>query len=345
MVGAAIALLAAAAWAKPVVIITIDVESQALGLPAQVDAACSDGSRCGLMAISRSLARRGLAGTFFLSVFEHRTWGEPALRDIVGRLQADGHDVELHTHPQFAYDPTRNEMFQYRLDEQTAIIRDGAALLSRWTGRPVVAHRAGDYAADPNTLLALQRNGIPIDSSLLAGHAHCRLTVPPLKRNLPARSGDVIEVPVTVFLQAESPAWLTNHLAPVTTLRKIDVNWLADERQSRAAIDAAVSADLPVIVIFLHSFSLLRADPGGGPPVADAVARANLDALLDEIQAQQLQVVSARDIAAHGATLIRSDAPDLTPTLRRETGMLRYLWHRLHGPGQPPDAGSAGVAR
>ena len=173
--GAVCALLAvtSSAAAGTRVVFTVDVESnERFGLPDQINAVCEDGSACGLMAIVRMLEARRWPGTFFLDVYEHRQWGEAAMRNIAVGLQYAGQDVALHTHPQWAYDPSRWAMHQYSVDEQTTIVRDGMRLLERWTGLPVVAHRAGAYAADERTLIALQRNGVLIDSSSLLAAPH-----------------------------------------------------------------------------------------------------------------------------------------------------------------------------
>ena len=80
--------------AAPRVVVTVDVESNdSFPLPRQAEAVCKDGSACGLMEVARLLRTRGLAGTFFLNVYEYPRWGESAIRDIAVKLQAAGQDV------------------------------------------------------------------------------------------------------------------------------------------------------------------------------------------------------------------------------------------------------------
>lgn len=322
------------AWGKTRVVFTVDVEStQTFPLPGQVDAVCQDGSACGLTEIVRMLKERGLAGTFFLNVYEHRSWGEAAMRDVAGNLQAAGQDVALHTHPQWAFDPTRPAMYQYSLDEQTAIIREGAKLLTAWTKRPVVAHRAGAYAADERTLEALARNGLRIDSSLFWGNPRSRLNGLGLPRNLPSSRGRIIEIPVTVYQREERPRLLGDILAPVTSVRKIDADWFLDGEEARAAIDAVVEADLPFLVIFLHSFSFMQEQGEGGDPIADRVSLDVFRAILDRVAQKRLPVVTMRDLAGTAATLATSQARDVLPRVIVRVDLPRYLWHRLRGVG------------
>ncbi len=319
---------ATTASAQSRIVFTIDVESQVRPLTAQIDARCAGGRACGVMEMARIFDAHSIPATFFLSVFEYRTWGDAVMRDLAQRLVAAHQDVELHTHPQFAFDPRRNELHQYDAAAQANIIREGAARLAGWTGRPVMAHRAGDYSADANTLRALRQAGIGLDSSLLWGHPSCRLTGLGLPRNLPSRWDGILEVPVTVLRQLEYPDWFGDSLAPVSALRKIDVNWLTGPQEARAALDAAVQARVPIVVVFLHSFSLMLATPSSGEPVEDAVARANLEALLDHAKELGVPAVSMAQLASESTGEGHAAATDPLPVVRIDSSLPRYLWHR-----------------
>lgn len=332
------------AQGTPRVVFTVDVESgNNFPLPQQVDAVCQSGSACGLMEIARMLKDRGLAGTFFLNVYEHQKWGEAALRDIVSKLQAAGQDVALHTHPQWTYDPARTGMHQYSLDDQTSIIREGVQLLSAWTGRPVVAHRAGDYAADERTLKALEANGLRIDSSLFWGHSHCRLSELGLPRNLPASWGKLIEIPVTVYQRQERPRLFGEITPPLVSTRKIDADWFVDEEEARSALDAVIEADLPFLVVFLHSFSLLAGRGSDGVPVADRQTQAIFRAILDRVTEKRLTVVTMRDLAELKEVVPTPLAQDVVPQVSVHVSLHRHLWHRLRSTEAGPRA-AAGVA-
>jgi peptidoglycan/xylan/chitin deacetylase (PgdA/CDA1 family) len=320
-------VLAPVAMATPRVMITVDVESlDSYPLPDQIDAVCQDGSACGLMEIARLQKERGLSGTFFLNVYEHRAWGEAKMREIVRKLQAAGQDLGLHTHPQWAYDPKRNGMHQYNLEEQTSIIQDGVRLLSDWSGHPVVAHRAGDYAANELTLKALEASGLRVDSSLFWGHPHSQLTQLGLPRNLPSSWGKMLEIPVTVYERRERPRLLSGIAPPLSSIRKIDVNWFTDEKEAKAAIDAIVEADPPFLVVFLHSFTLLGERANDGVPAANRQARAVFSAILDRIADKHLPVVTMGDLAG-GKVIFTHRSPDLVPFVDVEVSLPHYLWH------------------
>jgi len=327
-----IALHAGAVSALPRMIITIDVESKpSLTLPEQVDAMCSDGKPCGLMEIARLLSLRGIAGTFFLNVYEYRAWGEPLMRKIASDLQSVNQDVALHTHPQWAYDPSRNGINQYSLDEQTTIVREGVQLLTAWTGRAVVAHRAGDYAADERTFEALARNGIRVDSSMFAGQPGNKLAERGLARNLVSTPGGVLEIPVTVYLRAERPSFLGDLFAPVTGIRKIDCDWFEDANEARSAIDGLVAADPQFIVVFLHSFSLITASERPGAFRANRHSEAILTAILDRAKERGVEIVTMRDVAhdpVTPVTVASAKGDDILPLVTTRVGLHRYALHR-----------------
>src|SRR4029077_2703297 len=255
------------------------------------------------------------AGTFFLNVYEQRSWGEAQMRQIVERLQAAGQDVGLHTHTRWAYDPTRSGMHQYSLEEQTAIVRDGARLLALWSGQPVVAHRAGDYAADERTLKALEANGLRVDSSLFWGQPQSHLTGLGLPRNLPSSWGKLLEIPVTVYERQERPRLFSGIAPALSSVRKIDVNWFVDEEEAKAAIDAVVEADMPFLVVFLHSFTILAGRTNGGVPLANRPAQSIFSAILDRIAEKRLRVVTMRDLAAGNNVISARRGADVVPVV------------------------------
>jgi peptidoglycan/xylan/chitin deacetylase (PgdA/CDA1 family) len=336
--------LPAAALGATRVVFTVDVESNdRLRLPDQIDAVCQGGAACGLTEIVRLVGARGWSGTFFLNVFEQQQWGETAMRNIAVRLQDAGQDVALHTHPHWTYDPSRWAMYQYSVDEQTTIVRDGVRLLQGWTGLPVVAHRAGGYTADERTLIALQRNGILVDSSMFWRDPDSRLDALGLPRNLPSRHGRVVEIPVTVYQRDNRPEIFTGALAPVTSVTKIDPNWFVDAGEARTAIGGLLEANVPVLVVFLHSFSFMSARPGGGPPVADRHAIDMFRVIVDEIASHDLRVVTMRELA-RGLPAMSSSDQDVVPRIAVRVGLLRYLWRRMKGSHALALGVGAGVA-
>ena len=315
--------------ASPSIIVTVDVETTTdLPLTQQIDAVCTDGVPCGLTRIASMLKARGFRGTFFLDVYEHRLVGEATLKKIALDLQAQGHDVALHTHPQWVYDASQPYMYAYGLEEQQRIIAEGKRLLEEWTGLPVVAHRAGAYSANSDTLEALRRNGIFLDSSLFLDHADSHLNGLGLPSNLPSSVHGVTEIPVTVYERQERPAFLPSFLPPFRSVRKIDADWFVDEKEASAALNAVVAADLPYITLFLHSFSLISGLSPDGKPIDDVLTQRVLETMLDGIQKQHLEVVTMRELAAR-TDLLQQHATDIVPGVVVQAPLYRYAAHML----------------
>ena len=107
-------------------------------------------------------------------------------------LARRGHDIQLHLHPQWhraRYDGsnwklensclTLDTLFETQ-EETTEFIRDRRSALETISGKPVVAYRAGGFAAQPGTKLlrALDASGFAIESSVVRGlyfEKPCRL--------------------------------------------------------------------------------------------------------------------------------------------------------------------------
>jgi len=293
-----------------------------------VDPICDDGSRCGLMQIARMLEERKLKGTFFLNVYEYKAWGEPALRDIAQKLQSGGHEVALHTHPQWAYDPKRPNMYDYTLEEQTRIVAEGVSLLQSWTGTPVVSHRAGAYSANRDTLTALASNGIRFDSSWFFQHPNSRLAELKLPTGTPSEIGEIEEIPVSVYWRDERPQLLGTLAPALRSIRKLDPNWFQNLAEATSAIDASIAADPPFVVLFLHSFSFMAGPGANGVPAANPQSREMFGKMLDHIVSTGLQFESLGDVNSE----ISPNGPvkDIIPDVDVEVPLYKYVAHGIH---------------
>jgi hypothetical protein len=118
------------------------------------------------------LDAHGLKADFFVeSLFPDAVGPQPLVR-IVGEIQARGHGVQLHVHPEWlarANSPVvpsgSRFLKDYSIEDQTLLIARGLHNLRACGARGVCAFRAGGYGANFDTLRALARNGIPFDTS------------------------------------------------------------------------------------------------------------------------------------------------------------------------------------
>jgi hypothetical protein len=153
------------------------------------------------------LNQHGQKAVFFVDPMPALVWGVAAIEDIVGPIIEAGQDVQLHCHTEWlalagSANPlpsgrTGNNIADFPLDEQCAIL-DYARTTLMAAGAPApVAFRAGNYGANDDTLRALAMIGIGHDSS------HCpalpdgaaRISLDAETRDPVAHMG-VIEVPV-----------------------------------------------------------------------------------------------------------------------------------------------------
>jgi hypothetical protein len=315
---------------RPVVIITVDVESNSeIDLPVQFDAVCTGDVPCGVQEMVTRLEKRGYRATFFLNVYEYKTWGAERMKKMATWLDRSRQDVELHTHPHWAYDANRKYMYEYNLQEQTKIIRDGKDLIKDWTGRDTVAHRAGAYAADTNTLLALTENAVHYDSSLFFGNTNCKLNGLGLRRNGPSMYGPVSELPVTTFQKDAYPPLFGTILRPISSVRKYDINWFADPGEAIQALDRLLSLEGDVLILFLHSYSFIKSRGSTGHMVADVDAIRIFETILEYVEKKHLTVTTFRDLDG------RRDQPrwylkssDTVPCVNTQIGLVRYVMKR-----------------
>ncbi len=311
----------------PIVIITVDVEStEGITLPEQKEAVCVDKTPCGLQEMVRLLKEKGYAATFFLNVYEYKKYGEPVLEDIAKSLRSSGQDIQLHTHPQWAYDQNRNMMYQYSLKEQINIIREGKELLQKWTGLPVIAHRAGAYSADENTLRALIENGIYYDSSLFWGWSNSRINSIDLKKNVLSLYGPLYEFPVTVYQRDEYPVLFNGKVQAISEIRKFDINWFINDEEAEKAFTQAISSKMDFVILFLHSFSFIKGRNEAGVMVADTAAVRRFENVLNLISKKGLKVYTFRQIGDdRDALSLYLNKADVIPEISVEIKTVPYF--------------------
>lgn len=241
---------------KTLIWITIDTEStEIIPLYDQVYTKIG-GVECGISRMMDMFDKYNMKATFFFNVYEYKAYGEEKISKIAQYIHDRGHDVQLHPHPDWAYDKGRPALWQYSLDEQTKILEDGKNLLIKWIGENPIALRAGGYLADNNTLKAISKLGFLIDSSYFYQNETCKISDPRLGVNSPVTIDGLWEVPVTLYIRSEEPRYNILKLESLNRYRKIDIDW-ADYNDLESAISQSEKGGAKVITLFLHSFSFL----------------------------------------------------------------------------------------
>jgi len=204
--------------------------------------------RLGITKIMDILESFNARATFFLNVYEIAKHGEQVIRDAAELIHARGHDLELHTHPRPMYSYYR--ISDAPLVDQIAIIEKGRRLIERWTGKIIIAHRAGAFGANLDTLSATESTGLLAECSLSYGSkVFISLTKQLDAHNLVQRIGNIWEIPVTYYHQFSFFNWRSK--------RMLDI-----EGSSLAEIKKvtrwALRNNIPTVCILLHSFSFTR---------------------------------------------------------------------------------------
>jgi len=206
----------------------------------------------GVPKIVEILDRFGFKAEFFVDVYEYKFFGEEKYKNLCSFLHEKGHGVQLHTHPSYAYDPNRINMYEYSLEEQSKIISKGKKLIEKWIGKSPIAHRAGNYGADNNTLIALKENDIKIDSSFFYKHKNCKIQLSTINDSV--FYNGILEVPVTVI--KKYPKVLGIPISLMANWVKLDINWLSYQELK----EGLQKIKSECIVFFLHSSSFILRD-------------------------------------------------------------------------------------
>lgn len=206
----------------------------------------------------------GLTGVFFVEPLFSARFGAQALADIVGLIEGAGQEVQLHLHTEWVDEATRplladvgakrQHLRYFSRDEQSQLIAQGAAMLHAAGARPVNAFRAGSFAFNRDTLLALAENAIPFDSSYNASmFGPDSGVMPGIRMTEPAACDGVYEYPMTVYDDGTK------------ALRHVQLTSCSFS-EIEALLWQALEAGRNAFVLLAHSFELLnpakdRVDP------------------------------------------------------------------------------------
>jgi hypothetical protein len=156
------------------------------------------------------LAEHGLVGVFFVEPLFATRFGLGPLAEIVGLLQDQGQEVQLHLHPEWVSEspnpiltnskPREQFLHSFSVEHQTILIAEGLRLIKQAGATRINAFRAGNFGFNKDTLSALSANGICFDTSYNARvHGVEGSLEPGTILVEPVRCAEVFEYPVTVF--------------------------------------------------------------------------------------------------------------------------------------------------
>lgn len=235
---------------KPLhVLITVNTESYTEGNPEQqIWGRVGGGGEHGIGKIMDILEAHGVKGTFYINVYEAEKHGEETIAQVIKAVHKRGHDVQLHTHPQYKYGI--HTLIRADLARQQEILLWGKHFIERHTGTAVIAHRAGAFVANLDTIEALRRIGVKVDASLSSLSEES-----PLARevggahNRPFVLNGILELPITYYAQGRVASYQSNRILDIEA---------SSLRELKDVIRQAQEADVSAVNVLMHSFSFVR---------------------------------------------------------------------------------------
>jgi peptidoglycan/xylan/chitin deacetylase (PgdA/CDA1 family) len=247
---------------KTNVLITIDTEHSMGGyfddqsrkpVPAGRIIWCRIGEKeYGINLIMDILDRYAFKGVFFVEVESRFYFGDQAIAEIIDHIQNRGHEVQLHTHPNYRTfkekKTTRDDFRRYSRDEQTQIISEARQFMRENGVGNILAHRCGGFYSNQDTLAALQANGIRYSSNYNLAYPNCDyIQTLPLINDIHALNGGY-EVPVTSYQEPEiRKKWNSLQLSA------------ASYAEMTSVLDYAERHNTQVLTFLTHSFEFVRA--------------------------------------------------------------------------------------
>lgn len=237
---------------KKVFLITIDTEfsnhRDGMGVFGTIE-----GRDYGVSKFMEICNRYNLKANFFIDVYTQKKEYRSRFIEMCLKLKNMGHDLQLHTHPDGLFDKNRYCLAQYSLSEQVEIISTGKEIFKDWFGGYPIAHRAGDWGANEDTLNAVGENKVFIDSSMFYAWPNCKLSREIVTKNKPFEFNGVLEIPATVFQCCGLGLF-----APYR-LFSTDGNSYHEVMHVMKKIK---ESNMKIINMVFHSFSFLRWDSG-----------------------------------------------------------------------------------
>lgn len=197
-----------------------------------------------------------VSAVFFLAINEIDKFGKESYRNLISKLNKSEQDIQIHSHP-FWSDKykQRIHMHEYTLQEQKELIKNMLNDLRELGCSNILAHRAGAYGANDDTMEALKENSIFIDSSYFYQHSNCHIQA--TKVNVFSKLNGLLEIPVTGFFRITYLRLFFINIQLKKQFIKTDLNSCSLE-ELIYFVEHAKKNGLNFMNFFLHSYSLMN---------------------------------------------------------------------------------------
>ena len=209
------------------VFLTVDVESYTGDYEREVR-----GGGGGLEYLLARCREHGIGATFFVEALGATRWGIEPLRGICRQILDAECEVQLHLHPVVAridgFEDRGDVLWQHDRAVQERLMAEGMKILGACDVPAVMAFRAGDFAANEDSLKAMENLGIVLSSNRdMDFKCSTRSRINDLfpVRNDLSRFGAVADLPLTVF---RSPLPLLDGLCRHLEISAVGANEMID---------------------------------------------------------------------------------------------------------------------
>jgi hypothetical protein len=200
--------------------------------------------------------------------------GTEPLRAIVDDIRSSGHDTQLHLHPEWTpHIPSLSHipavpMAELTAEHQRELFRVGVSNLRHAGAEAPCAFRAGDYAANLDTLKTASESGMIFDSSYNYCYrdSTCKIAKGDGPLFQPCHVAEVCEVPVSFF--EDRPGHYRH--AQVCA---------ASSREMLGALEQAWENGWSSFVIVSHSFEFIKDRRSGSAPSERLMVRKRFERL------------------------------------------------------------------
>jgi peptidoglycan/xylan/chitin deacetylase (PgdA/CDA1 family) len=144
--------------------LTVDVESYTADYEDHVY-----GNGAGLRYIFETLGKHGARATFFIEALGATRWGHEPFRKLCHQILDAGHEKGLQIHPVVAnlpgFSDTEDILWMHDYDTQLRLIEAGRDVMKKNCVSEIAIFRAGDLAANADTLRAMKSAGLLLGSN------------------------------------------------------------------------------------------------------------------------------------------------------------------------------------
>lgn len=183
------------------VFITVDVETYTGDYQKDVF-----GYGKGLPYLLELLKKFDIGATFFVEALAATRWGIEPIGDICTLIKDFDQDIQLHIHPKVAKISAINtiddRLCKYDKNAQKKFIEAGLGIFHECGVKDVIAFRAGDLAANVDTLAVMEEVGLFLSSNRdldMKSSIHTRINDHFPVINDISKRGNILDIPITAF--------------------------------------------------------------------------------------------------------------------------------------------------